>query len=62
MMRRPFRHKPQPADLEGIEQAKSELEMAELIKFHSVKSRHVHEDIQRRNGLGPKIHKALGGN
>lgn len=60
-MRRPFRYKPQPPDDEGIEQAKSELEMARLIERHSTESARVHEDILRRNNLGPKIHKALGG-
>lgn len=61
-MRRPFRNtKPELADTEGIEKAKSELEMAQLIERHSAESARVHEDILRRNNLAAKFHKALGG-
>jgi len=61
-MRWPFRYKPQPSDLEGIEKAKRALEMAHLIEEHATESARVHADILRRNNLGPKIHRALGGN
>lgn len=61
MMRWPFRYKPQPSDLEGIEKAKRALEMAQLIEAYAEESARVHTDILRRNNLGPKIHRALGG-
>ena len=60
-MRLPFKYRRQPSDAEGIERAKQALSMAKLIEEHATKSAREHEDILRRNGLGPKIHKALGG-
>lgn len=60
-MRLPFRYRRQPADQEGLERAKAALTMARLIEYHANESARVHEDILRRNNLGPKIHKALGG-
>jgi hypothetical protein len=60
-MRWPFRHKPQPSDVEGIEKAKLALEIALQIEGHADESARVHEDILRRNNFGPKIHRALGG-
>lgn len=60
-MRLPFKYKRQPADQAGLEQAKAALSMARLIEKHADESARVHEDILRRNGLGPKIHRALGG-
>ena len=60
-MRLPFKYKRQPSDAEGIERAKSALAMARLIERHADQSAREHADILRRNGLGPKIHKALGG-
>jgi hypothetical protein len=57
----PFRYKRQPSDREGIEKAKAALSMAHLIEEHADRSAREHEAILRRNGLGPKIHKALGG-
>jgi len=56
------RFRPEPPDLEGIEKAKSELQMARLIAEHANRSAREHAEILRRNNLGPKIHKALGGN
>lgn len=61
-MRLPFRYKRQPSDVEGIEKAKMALEMAQLLETHASESARVHTDILRRNNLGPKIHRALGGN
>lgn len=60
-MRWPFRYSRQPSDREGIEKAKSALAMAHLIEEHADRSAREHEDLLRRNHLGPKIHKALGG-
>lgn len=56
-----FRYKRQPADQEGLERARAALSMAHLIEEHATESARVHEDILRRNNLGPKIHRALGG-
>lgn len=56
-----FRYKRQPADEEGLERARAALSMARLIETHADESARVHADILRRNSLGPKIHKALGG-
>ena len=36
--------------------------MARLIAEHANRSAREHAEILRRNNLGPKIHKALGGN
>ena len=60
-MRWPFRYHRHPADAKGIEQAKSALAMARLIEMHADQSALEHEEFLRRNGFGPKIHKALGG-
>ena len=60
-MRWPFRYHRLPSDAKGIEQAKSALVMAKLIERHADESARIHEAILRRNNLGPKIHKALGG-
>ena len=61
-MRWPFRYHRHPADAKGIERAKSALAMARLIEMHADQSAREHEDILRRNNLGVKLHKALGGN
>jgi len=60
-MRWPFRYHRLPSDAKGIEQAKSALVMAKLIEKHAEQSAKEHEEFLRRNGFGPKIHKALGG-
>ena len=60
-MRLPFKYRRQPSDREGIDRAKAALTMAHLIEEHATQSAREHEDIQRRNNLGIKIHKALGG-
>ena len=60
-MRLPFKYRRQPSDAEGIERAKQALSMARLIEEHATRSAKEHEDILRRNNLGPKIHRALGG-
>ena len=60
-MRWPFRYKPQPSDVEGMQKAKMALEMAQLLESHASESARVHADILRRNNLGPKFHRALGG-
>ena len=56
-----FRYKRQPVDQEGLERAKAELSMARLLEGYAEQSERIHEDLLRRNNLGPKIHKALGG-
>lgn len=61
-MRWPFRYKPKPSDVAGMEKAAMALEMARLLESHATESAKVHADILRRNNLGPKIHRALGGN
>jgi hypothetical protein len=61
-MRWPFRYKRQPSDQEGIERAKTALAIARQIEVHADESARVHEDILRRNNLGVKVHRALGGN
>ena len=68
-MRWPWRYQGAPDDPEGKEQAKKQLreaviqnEVAHAIADNAAEARRVHEDIMRRNNLGPKIHKALGGN
>lgn len=61
-MRWPFKYRRQPADVKGLEQAKAALAIARQIEHHADESAKVHEDILLRNGLGPKIHRALGGN
>lgn len=61
-MRWPFRYKTDPSDVEGIEMAKKALEMAKQIEVHADVSAREHREILRRNNLGPKIHRALGGN
>ena len=60
-MRLPFKYRRQPSDAEGLEKAKAALSMARLIETHADQSAAEHADILRRNNLGPKIHKALGG-
>jgi len=60
-MRLPFKYRRQPSDAEGMERAKQALSMARLIEEHATRSAKEHEDILRRNNLGPKIHRALGG-
>ena len=60
-MRWPFRYRPHPADVEGLERAKKALANAREMEVHADESARVHEDILRRNNLGPKIHRALGG-
>lgn len=49
-------------DREGLDRAKQQLEVAKAIEHHSAELAEEHRNILRRNNLGPKIHKALGGN
>jgi hypothetical protein len=60
-VRWPFRYKPQPSDVEGKERAKVAERIAEQMNEHASRYEVIHRDIQRRNNLAPKIHKALGG-
>jgi hypothetical protein len=60
-MWRLFRYRPDPSDREGIEKAKAALSMAKQIEHHATVSERQHREILRRNNLGPKIHRALGG-
>ena len=60
-MRWPFRYTRHPSDAEGIAKAKAAEEMAALLREHAKSSELEHADILRRNNLGPKIHRALGG-
>lgn len=60
-MRWPFRYTRHPSDAEGIAKAKAAEEMAALLREHAKSSEREHADILRRNNLGPKIHRALGG-
>lgn len=57
----PFKYKRHPSDIEGIEKAKAAQQMAALLRQHAQSSELEHADILRRNNLGPKIHRALGG-
>lgn len=57
-----FRYRRDPADREGIERAKAALRIAKQIEHHADQSFIEHRELQRRNGFGGKIHKALGGN
>ena len=61
-MRSPFRYRRATSDAEGIAKAKAAEEMAALLRKHAEASEREHADILRRNNLGPKIHRALGGN
>jgi hypothetical protein len=60
-MRWPFRYKGDRSDREGKERAKMQLEVAKAIELHSAELAAEHRDILRRNNLGPKLHRALGG-
>ena len=60
-MRWPFRHRQTPSDRAGIAKAELAESIAEQIAEHADKSAAEHEAILRRNNLGPKIHRALGG-
>lgn len=61
-MWRPFQYRRHPSDVEGIEMAKKALALARQIEVHASISEREHREILRRNNLGPKIHRALGGN
>lgn len=60
-MRWPFKYRQHPSDREGIERAKFAQSVARQIAHHADASAEDHLDIMRRNNLGPKFRKALGG-
>lgn len=60
-MRWPFRYKRQPSDREGIERAKLALKVAQAIEVHADVIAAETDQIRRVNHLGPKVHRALGG-
>lgn len=61
-MRWPFRYKRHPADVKGIEEAKLALSVAKAIEVHADVIAAQTDEIRRVNHLGPKVHRALGGN
>ena len=49
------------SDPEGKEMAKKQLEVAQAIEENAYLLAEEHREILRRNNLGPRFHKALGG-
>jgi hypothetical protein len=49
------------SDPEGKEMAKKQLEIAQAIEENAYVLAEEHREILRRNNLGPRFHKALGG-
>lgn len=60
-MKWPRRHQRTAADTATLNEDKERLAVSEALLRGSQELRREHEEIMRRNGLAPKIHKALGG-